>query len=109
MKLIPILGLICLFGCSTEPQPPAGCTFCKALPSESFNTLALRTLGDPERGPELAALNRVDDRVRPSEIERLIGKLERLSEQEAIDQVYRRLVLYLCGPCYRQWIEKPTG
>lgn len=72
MKLIPILGLICLFGCSKEPQPPVGCAFCKALPSESFNTLALRTLGDPERGPELAALNRVDERVRPSEIERLI-------------------------------------
>jgi len=26
-----------------------------------------------------------------------------------MDQVYRRLVLYLCGPCYREWIEKPTG
>jgi hypothetical protein len=32
-----------------------------------------------------------------------------VSEQEALDQVYRRLVLYLCGPCYRVWIEDPTG
>lgn len=71
-KLIPLLGFICLFGCAKEPQPPAGCTFCKALPSEGFNTLALRTLGDPERGPELAALNRVDERLRPAEVERLI-------------------------------------
>ncbi|MCK4593809.1 hypothetical protein KAU45_04855 [bacterium] len=46
-----------------------GCTFCKALPSEGFNTLALRMLGDPDRGPELAALNRVDERVRPAEVQ----------------------------------------
>jgi hypothetical protein len=26
-----------------------------------------------------------------------------------MDQVYRRLVLYLCAPCYRVWIENPTG
>ena len=27
----------------------------------------------------------------------------------AMDEVRRRLVLHLCGPCYRQWIEDPTG
>jgi hypothetical protein len=39
-----------------------------------------------------------------AEIERLIERM-----RELLDQVYRRLVLYLCGPCYRQWIEDPAG
>jgi hypothetical protein len=43
-----------------------------------------------------------------AEIERLFSQMSGLSEQELIDQVYRRLVLYLCGPCYRQWIEDPV-
>ena len=43
------------------------------------------------------------------EIQRLLELMRDLSEQEAMDQVYRQLVLYLCGPCYRQWIEDPVG
>ena len=43
-----------------------------------------------------------------AEIERLIDQMRDLSERELVDQVYRRLVLYLCGPCYRQWIEDPV-
>jgi hypothetical protein len=43
-----------------------------------------------------------------TEIERLIGQMDDLSERELMDQVYRRLVLCLCGPCYRQWIESPV-
>ena len=43
-----------------------------------------------------------------AEIERLIDQMRDLSEQELVDQVYRRLILHLCGPCYRQWIEDPV-
>ena len=43
-----------------------------------------------------------------AEIARLIEQMRDLSEQELLDQVYRRLMLYLCGPCYRQWIEDPV-
>jgi hypothetical protein len=43
-----------------------------------------------------------------AEIMRLIDEMRGLSEREAIDQVYRRLILYLCGPCYRTWIEDPV-
>jgi hypothetical protein len=43
------------------------------------------------------------------EIERLVEQLNELSPQEALDQVYRRLTMYLCTPCYRRWIENPTG
>lgn len=44
-----------------------------------------------------------------SEIERLLKSMEGLSEQEALDQVYRKLTLHLCTGCYAVWIEKPTG
>jgi hypothetical protein len=43
-----------------------------------------------------------------AEIERLIDQVRDLSERELVDQVYRRLILHLCGPCYRQWIEDPV-
>jgi hypothetical protein len=43
-----------------------------------------------------------------AEIERLLDQMRGLSEQELVDQVYRRLLLHLCGPCYRQWIEDPV-
>jgi hypothetical protein len=43
------------------------------------------------------------------EIERLLARVEGVSGQEALDQVYRRRVLHLCGPCFRRWIENPTG
>jgi hypothetical protein len=42
-------------------------------------------------------------------IEHLLGQLADVSEREALDQVHRRLTLYLCGPCYREWIEDPAG
>jgi hypothetical protein len=43
------------------------------------------------------------------EIDEILARLRDLSEQEALDQVYRRLTIYLCTPCYRKWIENPTG
>jgi hypothetical protein len=42
-------------------------------------------------------------------IAELMDQMRRMSEQELLDQVHRRLVLHLCGPCYRQWIEDPVG
>jgi hypothetical protein len=43
------------------------------------------------------------------EFKRLAEVTSHLSAQEAIDQVYRRLVLALCIPCYARWIENPAG
>ena len=43
------------------------------------------------------------------EIDRLIEAMRDVSEQEAMDQVYRRMTVYLCKACYQQWIENPTG
>ena len=43
------------------------------------------------------------------EIESLVEQASRLTEQELMDQVYRRLILVLCTPCYRHWIKDPVG
>ena len=43
------------------------------------------------------------------QIEQLLARMQGLFEQEALDQVYRRLTLYLCLPCYQRWIKNPTG
>lgn len=44
-----------------------------------------------------------------AEIARLLEQMRDLTEQQAVDQVYRRLNLYLCGPCYRHWIDNPVA
>ena len=43
-----------------------------------------------------------------AEIERLIDQMREFSERELLDQIYRQLILYLCGSCCRQWIEEPV-
>lgn len=44
-----------------------------------------------------------------AEIDELLRRMSEMSERELLDQVHRRLSLSLCGPCYRAWIENPTG
>jgi hypothetical protein len=57
--------------------------------------------------------NIVDENLDAEAIRRrladLYKQLEGTSAQEAMDQVYRRLTLHLCTPCYRAWIENPVG
>ncbi len=43
------------------------------------------------------------------QIKKVLAEMQDVSAQEALNQVYRRLTLYLCAPCYRQWIEAPVG
>jgi len=81
--------------CAAELQPG----------SSDFYRVFIEAMADPT-GPVIEDEN-------PEEIRRqmdeLIAQLQNVSAQEAMDQVYRRLVLYLCGKCYREWIENPTG
>jgi hypothetical protein len=39
----------------------------------------------------------------------IVAELQDVSPQEALDQVYRRVVIHLCNGCFRTWIENPTG
>ena len=82
--------------CGTELTPGEG----------NFYVVSIQAFADPTPPSFSEEDLRRDIRA---EIQRLLGQMQGLSGQEAMDQVYRRLMLYLCGPCYRQWIENPTG
>jgi hypothetical protein len=38
----------------------------------------------------------------------ILAALSDVSSQEALDQVYRRVVIHLCNACFRVWIENPA-
>ncbi|MEW6252869.1 MAG: hypothetical protein AB1716_19705 [Planctomycetota bacterium] len=87
--------LFCL-RCGVELKPGRG----------DFYVVKIEAVADPSP-PDITAEDLQRDRT--AEIERLIEKLRRLSPQEALDQVYRKLTLHLCLPCYSAWIENPAG
>jgi hypothetical protein len=44
-----------------------------------------------------------------AELNDLVRRLEHLPGREAMEQIHRKLTLYLCPACYQRWIENPTG
>jgi len=91
---------------TTDDQPSDCCLRCGKelrLGSDACYLIKVEAMADPSP----PVISDVDDAR--EEIERLLAQMNDLSPQEAMDQVYRRLSFYLCGPCYRQWIEHPTG
>ncbi len=38
----------------------------------------------------------------------IVAALQDVSPQEAMDQVYRRVVIHLCNACFGVWIENPA-
>jgi len=38
----------------------------------------------------------------------IVAELQDVSPQEALDQVYRRVIIHLCNACFRTWIENPA-
>jgi len=42
------------------------------------------------------------------EIQQLVEDMRELSQQELLDQVYRRVTIFLCLGCYAEWIENPA-
>ena len=80
--------------CATELKPGEG----------DFFVVRIEAVADPTPpniAPELSA----HDHRR--EIQRLLDQMHELSAQEALDQVYRHLIIYLCNPCCRDWFEDP--
>ena len=43
------------------------------------------------------------------ELQSIVEELEELSEREAMDQIARSQVIYLCQSCFPDWIENPAG
>lgn len=98
----------------TKPTPrddaePFFCARCAAelWPGRgNFYQITIEAVADPTPPTFTAEDLATDIRTR---IEHLLAQMEDLSAQEALEQVYRRMILHLCGPCYRHWIENPTG
>jgi hypothetical protein len=80
--------------CAVELRPGTG----------NFYWVSIEAVADP--WPPIASAEEPADLRQ--KIERLLAQMEGMSEQEAMDQVYRHLTFYLCGPCYRQWIASPV-
>jgi hypothetical protein len=70
-----------------------------------FYVIRIEAFADP-MPPEITDEDLARDHRR--EIETLLARLEGLTEQELLDQVYRRLNLILCSRCYAEWIVDPV-
>jgi hypothetical protein len=70
-----------------------------------FYVIAIEAVADPTPpsfdGDEAVRDYRADWRE-------IVAALKDVSPQEALDQVYRRVVIHLCNGCYREWIENPA-
>jgi len=73
---------------------------------DNFYVVKIEAFADPT--PPIISTGQTPKQV-AEEIERLIDQTRDMSEQELMDQVHRRLTLYLCSDCYRHWIEQPVG
>lgn len=78
--------------CAVELHPGRG----------DFFVVKIEAVADPTP-PEFTEENLKRDHKR--EIQRLLAQIEEMSEREAMDQVYRRLTVFLCNSCYTEWIE----
>ena len=58
-------------------------------------------------GPVITAEHLQKDHA--TEMQNIADDLANISPQEAMDSVYRQLQFFLCRPCYKIWIENPTG
>ncbi len=59
--------------------------------------------------PQVRELEDMDAEQIAREIRQLIEQASAMSERELREQVSTELELILCTPCYRHWIENPTG
>ena len=89
--------------------PGVVCHRCSCLlaPGEgSFYVVRIEAFADPTP-PRVFTDEPIGDIT--TEVNELLARARELSEQELMDQVYRRLTLLLCTACYQSWIENPAG
>ena len=72
----------------------------------SFYVVRIEAFADPTP-PALDRESTLEELA--AEIEELIARTANFSEQELMDQVYRRLTVLLCTSCYQAWIDNPTS
>ncbi len=86
----------CCSNCGRILQPGRG----------DFYIVRIDAVADPA-GPIIDAEELAGD-IR-GRIEALIAQARSMPEQELLDEVYQRVIVYLCTDCYRRWIRDPTG
>lgn len=82
--------------CSIQLEPGRG----------NFYVIKIEAVADPSP-PIFDAPDAEKDATK--EIQRLVEESSEYSAQELMDQVYRRLTIFLCLSCYSRWIENPSG
>jgi len=94
----------------TQPFEPFFCDHCsRALTAGQgeFYIVRIEAVADPTP-PSITDKDQDIEEI-GRQISALFQRLSDQSEQEAMDQVFRRVVLYLCNACYGRWIENPTN
>jgi len=88
-----------------EPLLCARCLKTLETGRGEFYLVKIEAVADPTP-PEITAGDlRRDSRRDWREI---LAALSDVSPQEALDQVFRRVVIHLCNSCYQDWIENPA-
>jgi hypothetical protein len=85
------------FRCGSELRPGDGTSY----------LIKIEAMADP--APPVITSEDLAEPGLERKIANLLEDMKGLSAQEAMDQVYRRVSFYLCGSCYRLWIENPVG
>jgi hypothetical protein len=88
---------------------PLFCARCAAeleAGSGSFFQVTIEAVADPTP-PVIQDADRDAAAIR-ARLEKLYAELGDVSAQEAMDQVHRRLTIFLCDACFRVWIENPV-
>jgi hypothetical protein len=93
-----------------DPANPNFCARCGAILKSgegNFYIVRIEAFADPA-APNFS-LDEIASKDIGEEIDRLIEQMRHMTRQDLMDQVYRRLVIHLCGKCYPEWIEHPAG
>jgi hypothetical protein len=105
----PVRPRAAILGDMATDQSPLFCDRCslELIPGKgNFYVVNIEAMADPSP-PSIDDEDLKTD-VR-QDLRQLVQEMSELSQQELLDQVYRRMTLYLCLRCYTDWIENPTG
>ncbi|MFN8390145.1 MAG: hypothetical protein U0136_07650 [Bdellovibrionota bacterium] len=90
-------------------ESPLLCARCSCTLTRGSGELFLvRIVGvadpTPQEIPDALTIDEIQ-----AELRQIYRQLEGVSATEARNEVYRALLLTMCGRCYRAWFEDPAG
>src|SRR3954468_17036770 len=94
---------------SRQSSLPSICQTCGALLTPGKGDFYIvKVEAYAEDSPPVITLEDLE-KDHAQEMEKIAEQLKDGSPQEMMDQVHRKMTYFLCTPCYRVWIENPTG